>query len=213
MYVEEELPGFPRSLSSTKTTPARFFISPSIPRLGFVFSWIKEDLLSAFCRKLSPWTAPWRGKLNIKKWNKTKSGNKKSLGGKGDVINQFIAVTALQCVVTATLTSFQTSHKNKVSLEGAGGSAPSHSVLGRDVGTENPGWDAQAVGATEICCKTCRRFRLWPEVTSCTCPVTQSTGNLVIFSFLTTGKQRGYQEILVIFCFFSVLNHWTISLK
>lgn len=48
--------------------------------------------------------------------------------------------------MTVTLISLQTSHKNKVSLEGVGGSAPSHSVLGRDVGMENLGWDPQAVG-------------------------------------------------------------------
>lgn len=48
-------------------------ISPSIPGLGFIFSWM-EDLLSALSRKWNPWTAPWRGKFAIMKQTKRKTG-------------------------------------------------------------------------------------------------------------------------------------------
>lgn len=68
------MPGFPKSLLSPKSTPACFCIRPSIPRLGFIFSWIKQNLLSALCRKRNPWTAPWRGKLGIMKQTKRKRG-------------------------------------------------------------------------------------------------------------------------------------------
>lgn len=150
MYGEEELPGFPKSLSSPQKTPACFCISPSIPRLGFIFSWIKEDLLSALCRKLSPWTAPWRGKLGIRKWNKRKSGKpilceKKTKHFHPPRSGYNLTVCCDHHTPNNAFLHFRHLIKMRCPWKELRDLLLPAVPLGGNVGIEKPGWDPQAV--------------------------------------------------------------------
>lgn len=77
------MPGFPKSLLSPKTTPACFCISPSIPRLGFIFFFLdKGELAVCSLQKMESLNSSLEGKIWHNETNQKKKRKTKFLGGK-----------------------------------------------------------------------------------------------------------------------------------